>query len=91
VKPDIRKETLKRNEDKMNKVTSADCVAWIVANEEPTSQPKDWKRVSKRQATPAHIVRIFRHRQSGMEVTVHEWNGVIGKLSDMPESEKLKL
>ena len=55
----------------MSKVTSEDCVRWIVENVVPTSKPADWKRVDKRKAG-LDVVRTFENRITGKKVEVRE-------------------
>lgn len=55
----------------MSKITTADCVAYIVANTLPKSYVADWKRIRKAN-DGFRIVRTFQNRQTGAEVIVVE-------------------
>ena len=55
----------------MSKVTTADCVAYIVANTLPKSYVADWKRIRKAN-DGFRIVRTFQNRNTGAEVIVIE-------------------
>lgn len=54
----------------MNKVTSEDCVVWLV-KQFPDTKVGDWKRVDKRKAG-LDVVRTFEHRITGQKVEVRE-------------------
>lgn len=84
---------------KVAKITTEDCVSWLIQNKFPNSQPSEWKRRSKKNIR-GRIVRVFENIQNGTTMEVDESNGTIvearqvGKLtssipnpvSDKPQS-----
>jgi hypothetical protein len=60
----------------MAKITSADCKAWIVANESPETKASDWKRREKYKLGDA-VVRVFENDVAGEAVGIVERNGEI--------------
>ena len=60
----------------MAKVTSADCKAWIVANESPDTKASDWKRRKKYNQGDA-TVRVFENDVAGEAVGIVVRNGEI--------------
>ena len=61
---------------KIAKVTSEDCVAWLIQNKFPNTQPSEWKRRSKKRDGNV-IVRTFENVVSGQIGEVYEGNGTI--------------
>jgi hypothetical protein len=75
----------------MAKVTSADCKAWIVANESPDTKASDWKRREKYKQGDA-TVRVFENDVAGEAVGIVERDGeIIGAQQEqghVPEKKK---
>jgi hypothetical protein len=61
---------------KLAKVTTEDCVAWIIQNYAPDTKPSDWKRRSKTKQGNV-IVRLFENANTGVTYNVYEQNGAI--------------
>lgn len=61
---------------KIAKVTSEDCVAWLIQNKFPNTHPSEWKRRSKKKADN-YIVRTFENITSGQTWDVYEANDAI--------------
>lgn len=73
----------------MNKITTEDCVEYIMANLAPDTTEKDWKRISKKKWYDG-ILRQFENRKTGKVVDVFEKAGVITKASYLdPDAETL--
>jgi hypothetical protein len=62
----------------MSKITTEDCVAYVVANLATDSELKDWKRLSKSKWYDG-VLRQFENRKTGRVVDVFEKGGVITK------------
>ena len=77
----------------MGKITTADCVKWIVENAVPTSKVGDWKRTRKYKVGEEIMREFASRRDPNIVVTVAEWNGKIGPRvsQEIEEKEAAKL
>lgn len=70
----------------MPKITSKDCVQFIIDNEIPSSTPKEWKRINKHKEG-VDIVRVFHNEYRRVSITVYERDGVL-RFGERKEIEK---